>query len=115
MFGINEIDSQELAQRLSDASGKLRLVDVRTPGEVNQGVIPGAQSTPLHLLPLKADELSDDVDIIFYCRTGARSAQACAFLASRGHTRVWNLRGGIVDWARRGLPIHPPADEALAG
>ncbi|MGA7799947.1 MAG: rhodanese-like domain-containing protein [Gammaproteobacteria bacterium] len=115
MFGIREIDSQELAQRLQDKPDSIRLVDVRTPGEINQGVIPGARSTPLHLLPLKADELADDTDIVFYCRTGARSAQACAFLASRGYTRVWNLRGGIVDWARSGLPIGSPAEAALAG
>lgn len=115
MFGIQEIDSRELARWLQDGPGNFRLVDVRTPGEFNQGIIPGACGTPLHLLPLKAEDFSGDADIVFYCRTGARSAQACAFLASRGHGRVWNLRGGIVDWARQGLPIASPGQEALVG
>jgi rhodanese-related sulfurtransferase len=92
--------------RRLQAEGGARLVDVRTDAEVAQGMIEGALHIPLHLLPLKADELSDGVPTVFYCRTGARSAQACAFLASRGPAAdVYNLEGGIFGWVRAGMPL----------
>jgi rhodanese-related sulfurtransferase len=92
------------------AERRVRLVDVRTDAEVAQGMIGGALHIPLHLLPLKAEELSDGVPTVFYCRTGARSAQACAFLASRGpEADVYNLEGGIFGWVRAGMPLAAPA------
>ena len=42
--------------------------------------------------------------VVFYCQTGARSAQACAFMISRGREDVYNLRGGIMAWLRDGQP-----------
>lgn len=92
------------------AERQVRLVDVRTDAEVAQGMINGALHIPLHLLPLKADALSDGTPTVFYCRTGARSAQACAFLASRGPgADVYNLEGGIFGWVRAGMPLAAPA------
>lgn len=117
MFGIPEMTSQDLAKLLAEAPESIQLVDVRTPQEMAQGVIQGAELVPLHLVPLKADEWASDArPMVIYCRSGARSAQACAFLAARGTGRQFiNLRGGIVDWARQGLGIAmPPANSAFA-
>ncbi len=105
MFGIKEVDAAELSHMLEDLSGNIKLIDVRTPAEVARGKISGAENLPLHVIPLKVEELSSDEKIIFYCQTGARSAQACAFMTSKGVENVYNLRGGIVTWARMGLPI----------
>ena len=33
-----------------------------------------------------------------YCATGARSADAAAYLASAGFRRVYNLTGGLAEW-----------------
>lgn len=117
MFGIPEIGGQELAKILAEAPDSIRLIDVRTPQEMSQGVIHGAELVPLHLVPLKADEwLNDSRPMVIYCRTGARSAQACAFLAARSAGRQFiNLRGGIVDWVRQGFGIElPPVNTAFA-
>lgn len=105
MFGIKEIDAAELSKTLENMPDNLKLIDVRTPAEVARGKISGAENLPLHVIPLKIDELSKEDKIIFYCQTGARSAQACAFMTSKGVENVYNLRGGIVTWARMGLPI----------
>jgi len=104
MFGIKEIDAAGLHSLLSEKNN-LALVDVRSENEVAYGVIEGALHLPLHLLPIKADELDKDVHTIFYCRTGARSAQACAFMAAKGHDNVYNLRGGIIAWTQSGLAL----------
>ncbi len=101
---IAEIDSESLKARL-DAAHNLLLVDIRTPAEVAQGAIPGALELPMHLIPLRLPELPKDRDLVLYCRSGARSYQACAYLLDQGWGRAMNLRGGIVAWARHGFPI----------
>ncbi len=104
MFGIKEIDVAGLHSLLSEKKN-FALVDVRSDNEVAYGVIEGALHLPLHLLPIKADELDKDVHTIFYCRSGARSAQACAFMAAKGHDNVYNLQGGIMAWTQSGLAL----------
>ena len=108
MFGINEIDSQTLKVWKDDGKA-IRLIDVRSQAEISQGMIKDGEPLPLNLLPLKANDLNSDHDIIFYCRSGARSAQACYYLMQNGFERVYNLRGGIIDWVRSGNAIVTPA------
>jgi len=106
---VNEIDSESLSQRLTDAEDVL-LVDIRTPAEIAQGMIPDALQLPMHLIPIRVSEIPKDRDVVIYCRSGARSYQACAYLMQQGYNRVLNLRGGIIAWARHGLPIVAPED-----
>ena len=106
-MNLRELDANELAAWLSRGEN-IRLIDVRTPAEVARGVIPEAENLPLHLLPLQADGLSADPKVVFYCRSGARSAQACVYMSSRGCAEVYNLRGGIIAWLRSGLPVAMP-------
>jgi rhodanese-related sulfurtransferase len=101
---IDEIDSAELWQRLAQGDD-IQLIDIRTQAEVAQGVLPGARHLPMHLIPLRLDELPRDRDIVLYCRSGARSYHACAYLAQQGYRNVLNLRGGIIGWARGGYEI----------
>jgi rhodanese-related sulfurtransferase len=104
MYGFKEIDVAGLHSLLSEKKN-IALVDVRSDNEVAYGVIEGARHMPLHLLPIKADELDKDVHTIFYCRSGARSAQACAFMAAKGYSNVYNLQGGIMAWVQSGLAL----------
>lgn len=103
MFGFKELDVQGLEQ-LREGGGCV-LVDVRTDAEVSRGGIAGAVHIPLHLLPVKMTELPTDLPIVFYCQSGGRSAQACAFVASKGLGTVYNLQGGIIGWMRSGRPL----------
>lgn len=104
MFGINEVDCATLAEWQA-AGERLRLVDVRTPAEAARGVIPGAELLPLHLLPLRSAEFGPDERVVFYCQSGARSAQACVFLSQRGEVQAYNLRGGIMAWVAAGRSL----------
>ena len=106
-MSVRELDADELANWLSRGE-RIHLVDVRTPAEVARGVIPDAENLPLHLLPLQANDLPAHPKVVFYCRSGARSAQACLFMSMRGRHEVYNLRGGIIAWLRSGLPIATP-------
>ena len=104
---MKELDAAELASWLS-ADEAIRLIDVRTPAEASRGIIPESENLPLHLLPLRADEVRRPSKIVFYCRSGARSAQACLFMNMRGHEDVYNLRGGLISWVQKGLPVAMP-------
>jgi len=110
MQNIKEMDVQELyelmnAEKDNGDSLSFRFIDVRTTAEVARGKIEKGENIPLHLIPLKIEELRTEDKLIIYCRTGARSAQACGFLASNGIENAINVRGGIVAWAQQGYPI----------
>ena len=110
---VKDLGAQELALLLSTGE-KLDLIDVRTSAETSRGIIPAAENVPLHLLPLRADEIGRRRRVVFYCRSGARSAQACLFMNMRGHPDVYNLQGGIVAWASQGLPVRPLVELGLS-
>ena len=101
--GFNNITVAELQAKLQQ--GSLRLVDVRTDAEVARGKIPQGEPLPLHLLPLRLNEMDKNATTVFYCQMGGRSAQAAAFAAANGFAEVYNLQGGILAWANAGLPL----------
>jgi rhodanese-related sulfurtransferase len=107
MTGYQEIEAAELHDLL--AKQKLLLVDVRNDDEVARGIIPGATHIPLAMIPAKADSLDSDEALVLYCHSGIRSAQAAAFIASKGRERVFNLRGGVLAWGKAGYPFGPKA------
>lgn len=111
MFGVNmkEIDAMELQRWQTEKGGTFRLIDVRNPNETAAGMVPGATHVPLHALPMRIEEFDPNDTLVVMCHSGARSAQACAFLHQRGYSQVYNLRGGIVGWASKGLPLARPA------
>ena len=111
MFGINEIDVDTLAKWKEDGEN-FRLIDIRTDAEVAQGILDGAEIIPMHLIPLKANDFKDDDKVVFYCRSGNRSGQVCAFLTQNGvGENAYNLRGGIITWARSGYPVVGPENQ----
>lgn len=112
MFGVKEIDAEGLKKMFDDGED-IRLIDVRSQAEYQQGIIEGGEFMPLHTLPMHINEMSDEKTIVFYCRTGARSGQACAFLKQNTGVEALNLSGGIVRWYQSGFPVtQPNAKEA---
>lgn len=105
MFNFREIEIFDVKRLLDESDKPVQLIDVRSPMEVASGAIPGATNIPLHLLPMSVEKIPDDSEVILYCRTGARSAQACAYLTSLGKGNVYNLRGGIMAWLQGGLAV----------
>lgn len=102
-FNIKEIDAKELASWKEDSSKQFRIIDVREPMEIAQGSIPGAEPMPLSSLGEHLGEIGQDEEVVFICRSGARSGQVCAYLAQNGFEHVYNLRGGVLGWAQNGF------------
>lgn len=82
------------------------ILDVRTPMEYKEAHIEGSKLIPIQHLQSRMDELESKKheDIFIYCATGNRSTVGSRILADSGFKRIYNLRYGIYDWARRGHP-----------
>ena len=86
-------------------AGDLTIVDIREEGEHEQTRIPGVPLIPMSVLADRMDELPDE-PLAILCRSGARSARVTEYLTSLGtYGEVANLGGGIIAWAREGLPF----------
>ncbi len=83
------------------------VLDVRTPNEYYAGNIPGSRLIPLQQLEGRVGELSDlrDRPILIYCRSGNRSTVAAEILMRHGFKELYNLRHGILDWAKQGQAV----------
>lgn len=104
MANYQSISPESLQGRIHE----VLLVDVRGAGETARGIIKGAKLIPLHLVPMNVHEFKSEKDVVIYCHSGARSAQACQFLAGQGINNLHNLEGGVMYWAGAGLPLVPP-------
>ena len=105
MFNMSIQEEDAFALEQMREQGEVVLIDVRTVVEFAQGAIQGSKHIPLHMLPLVSDQLENEKPVIIICRSGARSAQACAFLGSKGFANVYNLRGGVIGWAQAGMAL----------
>jgi len=99
---MNNITAEEVKKRL-DAGEKLHIVDVREPHE-NADFNIGGTLVPLgKIQTMQIDEIEDlkDKEVIFYCRSGNRSGQACMILDAMGFKNTKNLVGGMLAWEEK--------------
>ena len=85
----------------------IQLLDVRTPQEYAEGHIDGAININVKsddFQQIAEKELSKDSTILVYCRSGRRSMDAAELLTKLGF-KVVNLKGGIIEWREKGLPV----------
>jgi rhodanese-related sulfurtransferase len=82
-------------------------LDVRTPGEFAEGHIEGAQLIDFQSGNFENEISSLDKNATYavYCRSGNRSGQAVKVMHDAGFHNVYNLNGGVIDWANAGLPL----------
>ena len=95
---------QQVAALLQD--GHIQLIDVRQDYEHDAGRIAGDRHIELTRLASEAQTLDRDRPVVFYCRTGARSAMATDAFRGAGFN-AHNMAGGLVDWVAAGLPLEP--------
>jgi rhodanese-related sulfurtransferase len=94
----SRLTAEALRARL-DGPGETVVIDVRGPGEVERGAIPGARPIPLPVLAGALDALDPAATTVVYCATGYRSSVAASLLRSRGFSDVSDLLGGYEAWA----------------
>ncbi len=96
---------QQVAELLHNGRD-VQLIDVREPYEHEAGRIAGDRLIELGRLSQEAGSIDPARPVIFYCRTGGRSAMASQAFAQAGFD-AHNLLGGLVVWSEAGLPLDP--------
>ena len=77
------------------------ILDVRTPEEFNEGYIPKSINLNIYdanSFMSKIQSFNKENNFYIYCKSGARSSQACQIMSQLGFSNVYNLLGGITDW-----------------
>ncbi len=93
------ISGQELRDKVKDNPDAI-IIDVRTPQECYEGMIPNAVNFDLfepHFMQ-RIQELDKDKEYFMVCRSGNRSGSACGAMVQMGFSKVHNLDGGMMAW-----------------
>lgn len=101
-----QVEVEEVRESL-ESGEDFTVLDVREPGEWQQGHIPGAKHIPRGLLEyLAADELPQkDTRIVVHCAVGGRGTLATKTLQEMGYTDVVNMQGGTNAWSEKGYEL----------
>jgi sulfur-carrier protein adenylyltransferase/sulfurtransferase len=92
-----------------DAGKSIDLVDVREPAEYEIVQIPGSRLVPKGDI-LSGNALStlpQDRQIVLYCKSGVRSAEALAAVKAAGFKDAVHVQGGVISWVRQVDPAQP--------
>ena len=101
MAQLGQITVPDLQHELAH----VQLVDVRQPGEWEQGHIAGAILKPLPKLMESLHALDPRRIVAVHCKSGYRSAIAASMLQREGFDQVVNVIGGFDAWVACGLPV----------
>jgi rhodanese-related sulfurtransferase len=102
------MDSDYTPQQVVEllARGEIQLIDVRQAHEHEAGRIAGGRLVELAQLASQAETIDREQPVVFYCRSGARSAMASDAFRNAGFD-AHNMSGGLLEWHAAGLPIEP--------
>jgi rhodanese-related sulfurtransferase len=103
-----EVTPEHTAAALADGSAEI--IDVREPYEREAGHIPGSRHIELQSLAAQADTVARDRQVIFQCRSGARSLMAAQAFRRAGFD-AWSMAGGLELWVQEGREIEPADGE----
>jgi rhodanese-related sulfurtransferase len=99
------------AAELIDAGAEA--IDVRRAFEWDAGRIAGARQVEINVLPGAAESIARDRPVVFYCRSGNRSALAAAAFRQAGWD-AYSMEGGLEAWVTEGFALDPPDGEVAA-
>ena len=88
-------------------SGKVVIIDIRTPREFSSGHIENAINIDFYSPTFKQElnKLDKAKAYLIYCRTGHRTGIALGLMKELGFMEVYNMLGGITAWVKNGYPI----------
>lgn len=111
MNPLLSLSPAEVAARIK--AGRAVLVDVRERDEYARVHVAGAVSAPLSMLEASPLALTPGCEVVFMCRSGARTAGACDRLAARVEGQAHVLQGGLDGWKKAGLPVRADRRQPL--
>lgn len=101
------------ANEIINAEEEFIILDSREPVEYETSHLPQSHLIGYKNLDLSIlDSYSKDQPVVVYCSVGYRSERVAERLIAMGYTRVFNLRGGIFEYANEGLPLNNEGEKA---
>lgn len=82
------------------------LLDARTRAEFEVSHLEGARRVDPDRPNLGSLRLPEGSRVVVYCSVGYRSADIAQRLRERGVTHVYNLLGGLFEWANEDRPLY---------
>ncbi len=95
---MKEISVSEL-KKFKDIAFDFQLIDIREEFELEICEIGGDNIIMSEIMD-NFDKISKTKQVIIYCKNGLRSGAVCQALEKEGYTNVYNLKGGIIEWAK---------------
>ena len=105
---VEQMDVHELKANLPPKA--LQILDVRTPGERQDGYVPGSTYIFLPELQKKAERLDKARPVAVYCDSGYRASLAVSLLLRMGFKDVHNVPGSWKAWKAAGYEIQKPKE-----
>jgi sulfur-carrier protein adenylyltransferase/sulfurtransferase len=103
---MKEVTVREL-KAMQESGEDFQLIDVREPHEYDICNL-GGELIPQGEIPHSVGRVSKDKKVIVQCRSGARSGNMVQWLEkNHGFTNLYNLKGGILAWAKEIDPTMP--------
>lgn len=103
---MKEVTVQELKSMI-DSKADFQLIDVREPHEYDICNLEG-ELIPMAEIPHNVDKIDRSKQVVIHCRSGKRSGNMIAWLEqNHGFENLYNLRGGILEWAKEIDPTMP--------
>jgi len=97
---MSDLSQEQWTEELSQDDNAI-ILDVRTEEEAEEGMIPNAIIADIYLpqeFMSQLETLDKSKTFYVYCRSGGRSAQACAIMNQLGFSNTKNLLGGFTEW-----------------
>ena len=97
---MNELAPDAWAE-LQEQTLESVILDVRTEEEFESGYIKGALNMDIRGgadFLASIESLDKSKSYFVYCRSGARSGQACQLMSQMGFSALYNLDGGVLAW-----------------
>jgi rhodanese-related sulfurtransferase len=114
---VKQIDGKDLKQMI-DKFDKFVLIDLRGQSQIERGEIYAANSYKIErgYLEFQIEKHVPDKNtkLVLYCCSGKRSILAAQSLMKMGYTDVISLRGGVIEWVDKGLPLDTSFGEMVA-
>lgn len=101
-----EVDSKGVSVLLQKDK-TLKVIDVRTPEEFQNGHIKDAINLNIRdsIAFSKIDKLDRDQKYIVHCRTNHRSGKAVEYMIQHGFKNIYQMMDGFTGWESNNLPI----------
>lgn len=106
---IDELNPYDVQEMVDDNPDDVVVLDVREPWEFygDTGHVKDSVHIPMGEVPDKIEQIQKHAakNIAVICNSGNRSYSVCEYLKDLGFEKVFNIRGGIIQWHLSGLDV----------